>query len=196
MPVPVPVRWAAVGGVVGPTAFVGAWVVGALVIDQPYSSIDDPISRLAAVGADTRTVMTAGFVAFGLAVPVYSLALRSMAGRASALAAAATGIATLAVAALPLDRSPSVDRWHGVAAGVGYLTLAAIPLLAAPALRRGGRSRLARAGVAAGATSLAALGLSATALPTGLFQRVGLTVTDVWIVASAVAALRSGATKA
>jgi hypothetical protein len=39
-------------------------------------------------------------------------------------------------------------------------------------------------------TSLVALGLSSTSLPTGLFQRLGLTVTDLWIMATGVAMLR------
>ena len=174
----------------GPSAFVGAWVTSALVTDLPYSSIQDPISRLAAVGADTRALMTAGFVVFGVAVPAYAVALRSVAGRGASLAATATGLATLAVAALPLDRSPTVDRWHGVAAGVGYLALAATPLLAAAPLRRKGWRGLADAGLVAGASSLVALGLSTTSLPTGLMQRLGLTITDVWIVASAFVILR------
>jgi hypothetical protein len=184
-------RAAAIGGIVGPASFIGAWVIGGLVAGADYSPVDDPISRLAAAGADTRALMTAGFVAFGVSVPVYALALRGLAGRGASLAAATTGVATLAVAALPLDRSPTVDTWHGVAAGVGYLALAATPLLSARALRRRGRQRLATSGLVAGAVSLVALGLTATALPTGLFQRIGLTATDVWIVASALAVLRS-----
>jgi hypothetical protein len=134
--------------------------------------------------------MTAGFVVFGVSLPVYATALRRVAVDAPALAAAATGLATLAVAALPLDRSAAVDTWHGVAAGAGYVALAATPLLAAGSLRRRGWSRLAGAGVAAGVTSLVALGLSSTSLPTGLFQRLGLTVTDLWIMATGVAMLR------
>ena len=158
-----------------------------------YSPIDDPISRLAAVGAETRGLMTTGFVVFGLALPVYGVALGEAAGRSAAVAAAATGVATLAVAALPLDRSAAVDTWHGIAAGVGYVALAATPLLAARPMRRRGWHRLAGAGIAAGVTSLVALGLSSTALPTGLFQRLGLTVTDAWIMASAVTILASSA---
>jgi Protein of unknown function (DUF998) len=184
-------RLAAVGGIVGPAAFIGAWVVAGSIAGGGYSPIDDPISRLAAVGADTRGLMTTGFVAFGLAIPVYAVALTDVAGRSAAVSAAATGVATMAVAALPLGRSASVDTWHGVAAGLGYVTLAATPLLAARPMRRRGWRRLAGAGLAAGVTSLVALGLSATALPTGLFQRLGLSVTDAWIVATAVMILRS-----
>jgi len=111
---------------------------------------------------------------------------RAIGGRAW-ITAAATGAATLAVAATPLDRSETVDTLHGVFAGAGYVTLAATPLLAARPLRDLGHRRLAVAGLAAGAVSTAALALSTTSLPSGLFQRLGLTVTDAWVVVSAVA---------
>jgi hypothetical membrane protein len=182
-----PVRAAALGGVIGPAGFIGAWVIGAAVTSAPYSSVDDAISRLGAVGADTRWLMTAGFVTFGLSLPVYAWALRSTVAGYAWITAATTGVATLAVAAAPLDRSDTVDGLHGIFAGLGYLTLAATPLLAARPLLAMGHRRLSRFGLAAGATSAIALALTTTALPTGLFQRVGLTVSDAWIIASALA---------
>ena len=54
------------GGIVGPAAFIGAWVAGTVVLDG-YSPITDAISRLAAVGADTRWLMSTGFLAFAAA---------------------------------------------------------------------------------------------------------------------------------
>ena len=172
---------------IGPAAFIGAWVLSAAVTSGEYSSIDDAISRLAAVGADTRPLMAAGFVGFGIALPIYATALRRSVGGASWVTAAATGIATLAVAATPLDHSAAVDRWHGVFAGIGYVTLAATPLLAARPLISQGHRALARFGLVAGAVSAISLMLTTTALPSGLFQRLGLTAGDVWIAASALA---------
>jgi hypothetical protein len=154
-----------------------------------YSSIEDAISRLAAVNADTRTLMTAGFVVFGIGLPVYAVALRKAVDGPAWITAALTGLATLAVAATPLDRSATVDRWHGVFAGLGYVTLAATPLLAFRSLRSRGHRVLARAGLVAGGLSTVALLLTLTDLPTGLFQRLGLTATDLWVVASASAIL-------
>ena len=180
------VRAAAVGGVVGPVGFVGAWVAGSVVTSMDYSPIDDAISRLAAVGADTRWLMTAGFITFGVALPIYARALRATVAGPAWIAATATGLATLAIAATPLDRSPAVDRLHGVAATIGYITLAATPLLAAAPLRRTGHTRLATGGLVAAATSAVALALTVAPTPTGLFQRIGLTAGDIWIVASAV----------
>jgi hypothetical protein len=180
-------RAAAAGGVVGPVAFIGGWVAGAATTDEPYSSLHDAISRLAAVGADRRGLMTAGFVGFGIGLPLYAWSLRRVIGGRAWTTAAATGLATLAVAATPLERSDTVDTLHAIFAGAGYVTLAATPLLAARPLRELGHRRLAVAGVIAGAVSAASLALTTTSLPTGLFQRLGLTVTDVWVAASALA---------
>ncbi|HYN32397.1 MAG TPA: DUF998 domain-containing protein [Ilumatobacteraceae bacterium] len=187
-----PVRTAALGGVIGPVGFIGAWFIAALATSMPYSSIDDAISQLAAVGADTRWLMTAGFVTFGLSLPVFAWALRATVGGRAWITATATGLATLAVAAAPLDRSDTVDRLHGIFAGIGYLTLSATPLLAASPLLALGHRRLAHWGLAAGVASATALALTTTGLPTGLFQRIGLTVSDAWIIATALA-IRRGA---
>jgi hypothetical membrane protein len=188
---PDPAPSAAWGGVIGPVGFIGAWVASAAVTSVPYSSIDDAISKLAAVDSDTRLLMTAGLVTLGVSLPAYAWALRSAVPGRAWIAAAATGIATLAVAAAPLDHSDTVDLVHGVFAGIGYMTLAATPLLAARPLIGLGHRRLGRWGLVAGATSAAALALSVSGLPTGLFQRVGLTASHAWIIATALTMARS-----
>jgi hypothetical membrane protein len=180
---------AAVGGIIGPAAFVTAWSIGGLAATH-YSAVDDAISNLAEIGAPTRGLMTTGFVVFGVGVPLYSLALRESLPGWSWLTAAATGVATLGVAAAPLGRSAAGDTVHGLFAGAGYVTLALTPLLAAGPLRRGGRRVLARLSIVAGAA--AAISLLATTVTdaNGLFQRLGLTIVDVWIGATAVEILR------
>ncbi|MEO6123830.1 MAG: DUF998 domain-containing protein [Ilumatobacteraceae bacterium] len=180
-----PAAW---GGILGPAAFIGAWATGAFVTND-LSPIDDAISRLAAIGANTRPLMTAGFVAFGVALPVYGKALRRAVSGPAWIAAVATGLSTIGVALAPLDHSSAVDTLHATFAGLGYLTLAATPLLAAKPLRRAGHTALAGLGVVAGAVAGASLALSLSGLPTGFFQRLGLTAGDVWIVTSAVAML-------
>ena len=77
-----------------------------------------------------------------------------------------------------------------MAAGSTYLALAALPVLASGALSRSGRRRAAQASVALGLAAGAALALSTVAEPVGLFQRAGITLVDVWIVASALAIIR------
>ncbi|MEO5838319.1 MAG: DUF998 domain-containing protein [Acidimicrobiales bacterium] len=180
-------RIAALAGIVGPTAFVGAWAVGAAVINREYSSIDDTISRLAAIGARSRPLMNVGFIGFGVALPIYATALRRVGSGSAWLTATAAGIASLAVAATPLERSATIDNWHGAFAGAGYVALAATPLMAARPLLRQGHRALAGFGLTTGAVSAIALVLTTTSLPTGLFQRVGLTAADIWIATSASA---------
>nr|WHW29176.1 putative DUF998 domain-containing protein [uncultured bacterium] len=177
---------AAIGGVVGPVTFITAWMIAGMATSRAYSPIDDAISRLAAVGADTRWLMTAGFVVFGFALASFGQALRTQFSGSAWITSTITGLATLGVAATPLDWSDGVDRLHGVFAGLGYVTLALTPMLAATTLFRSGRTWLAGAGCAAGLVSTVALGLTLTDLPTGLVQRIGLTATDAWIIALAV----------
>ena len=177
-------RLAAVGGVVGPAAFIGAWVVGSATKVR-YSPVDDAISRLAAVGASTKPLMTSGFVVFGIGVPIYATALRRALGGLASVTAAVTGLATIGIAALPLERSAAVDKWHGAAAGIAYLTLAATPLLAGRTLRERGHRRLAALSGLVGVVTATSLVSSLTGLPTGLFQRIGLTAGDLWIMVSA-----------
>lgn len=132
--------------------------------------------------------MTAGFVMFGLGLPLYAIALRhSPTGRAW-IAAAATGVATLGVAAFPLD-GPAGDGAHAVAAGVGYATLAGAPLLAARPLARAGLETWSRFSWAAGTAAAACLIASTVGPATGLAQRAGLTIGDAWLMGSAVALL-------
>ena len=177
-------RLAALGAVAGPAAFVTAWAVGGAVTDG-YDPVDTAISRLAADGAPTRTLMTAGFVTFAAGVGLSSTAIGRV-SRPAGLAAAVTALATAGVAATPLDTG--VDGAHGVAAAVGYASLAAVPLLAARSLRRRGTDVLAATGLVAGTVS--ALCLAGTVVAddvSGLLQRVGLTVTDAWLVAFGLA---------
>ncbi len=178
----------AIGGLVGPTAFVTAWsVLG--VTTSGYSSVDDAISRLAASDAPTRRAMSAGFGVFGAGMILYGAALRTaLPGRAWTLAVA-TGVATLGVAALPLETSAG-DRPHQVAAVTGYATLTALPVAAAVSLGRSGRRAWARYSVATGVVSAVCLLASALGPGEGLFQRAGLAVVDVWVVASAIDVLR------
>lgn len=177
---------AALGLVVGPVAFVLAWVVAGLGTEG-YSPVDEAISRLAAVDATQRTVMTLGFVAYGAyllaAVPVLA---RSSIGRC-APAVAVNALATWAVAALPLDRSDAIDVAHGVAATIGYASLAAAPALAAGPLGATGRRRAAIASAVTSVAIAVALSLSAVVDANGLAQRLGLGIGDAWLIVVGVA---------
>jgi hypothetical membrane protein len=177
------------GGIVGPVAFVAAWIAcGRATVG--YSPRHDAISELAAIGATTRVAMTVGFVVFGVGLVLYAGPLgRAVGGRAD-WAAALCGLATLGVAAIPLGWFS--DGLHGALAGIGYAALAATPVLASRHLARIGHAAAAWASVAVGAACAGCLVLSAFGANHGLFQRLGLTIGDAWVVASAAAILSRG----
>lgn len=165
-------------------AFVGAWATGAAITSQSYSAVHDTISRLAAIGADTRPLMTTGMVVFGLAVPLYGLALRRALPGPAWIAAVTAGVATLGVAAAPLNHSDLVDGVHLVAAGVGYVALALVPVFAHKDLVAAGHRVLAGFGsIAAGVAGLSLI-TSLVVEQSGLFQRIGLTAGDSFLMAS------------
>ena len=184
-------RRAALGGVVGPVVFVLSWA-GLGAAKDGYSPLHDPISDLAAVHASTRVFMTVAFVVFTLGLVGYAWALRSALTGPAWIAALTTGIATLGVAAFPLDHSSTVDSAHGVFAGIGYVTLAATALLAVTPLARLDRKPWAVGAAVAGGLSALALALTLTGSLHGFFQRSGLTAGDIWVVTSALA-IRAGA---
>ena len=177
-------------GIAAPVVFVAGWaVLGARTAG--YEPLEDAISRLAGEGAPTRTAMTLSFVAFGLLLPLWGRTLaRELRVPALAPVVAVAGLATLAVAALPLTREggSAQDAAHAVAALTGYVAMAATPLLASRGLGRWARE----ASLLVGLTAAYALAWSAVT-GSGGHQRLGLTVVDAWHVAVAAGVLlRSG----
>lgn len=177
------------GGVLGPAMFLLGWIIGALRTDG-YSIVEDAISRLAAVGASTRWLMSAGFIGFSVGVAIYAYGLRSILDGPAWIAALIASIATLGVALFPLDHSGVVDLLHGAAAITGYVALSALPLCAAPELARRGHLRAARLSRVCATISAVALATTLLGPAHGLFQRIGVTVGDAWIAASAIWLLR------
>ncbi len=177
-----PTRRLALGGAVGPVAFIGAWAtLGAT--RSGYRPVHDAISRLAERGAGTAPAMSAGFIVFGTAVPMAAAVFRKHVSGPSWVPMLVTGLATLGVAATPLETSATVDKLHGVFAGTGYVTLAAIPVAMLPAL-----SLRSHRVAAVTVTALSGLSLAATlAGPAhGFFQRAGLTVGDAWLITASL----------
>jgi hypothetical protein len=183
-------RWRALGGVAGPVAFIAAWaILGSRT--RGYSPIEDSISRLAAVDASTRGAMTAGFLAYGAGVGLYATELRAGLSGPAANAALLNVVGTVGIAATPLD-SGLGGVPHAVAAGVSYASLAALPLLTSRPLAERGRTAGARASAAAGLAIGACLLVSLVDdAHTGLWQRLGLTLGDLWLIASAWSLLRA-----
>jgi hypothetical membrane protein len=178
-------RVAALGGIIGPAAFIVAWAVASTIAPR-YSANDDAISELAAVGADTRMLMNGGFIALGLCVLPYALALRSALGGRAWITAAGTGIAITLIAAIPLGRSSATDHFHGIFAILGYVALTVTPLLAIRPLLVRGHRNVATVGLVTATLAVTCLLLSDTTPLTGLFQRIGLTAGQAWTAGSAL----------
>lgn len=177
------------GGIVGPAAFVLAWSsLGVRAVG--YSSIRDPISRLAAASAPTQAAMTVGFVTFGAGVIAYAIAARGMLSSRTALAATITATATAGIAALPLGtRAGGVA--HATAAGIAYAGLTATQFVGGRALADLGHRRAAHASTAAALATAFALAASvADDSRTGLLQRTGLSIGDTWLIVTSIWMLR------
>ncbi|MDQ6798633.1 MAG: hypothetical protein M3011_11570, partial [Actinomycetota bacterium] len=75
---------------------------------------------------------------------------------------------------------------HNALAGVGYLALVATPLLAARPLAEVGHHRAAVASLVAAGAAGVCLVATLVGPAHGLYQRVGLTIVDAWLMASAL----------
>lgn len=171
-------------GIAGPVAFVGGWLVNGL-RTEGYDPLQDAISQLAREGAPTRLSMTACFVGFGVLLPLWApVVARRLEAPALRWSVTVAGLATVAVAALPLTREPggTQDLVHALAAGTGYLAMSATPLIAAAGLRRQRRTTAATLSTLTGVVSACALVATVLADASGFFQRLGLTVVDLWHV--------------
>ena len=176
-----------------PLTFIAAWgVLGAL--REGYSPVNDPISRLAAVGATTRLPMTGAFLVFGAGVALYGAELRRVMPGGAGVAAITTAVASVGIAATPLGSALGGNA-HATCAGIAYASLAATPLLGARSFWARDQRVAAAASVTLGLASGASLVASALAgSRIGLFQRTGLTLGDAWIIATALTMIRSART--
>ena len=181
----------ALGLAVGPVAFVSAWAIGGA-RTPGYDPLRDAISRIVAVGAPQRGLMTLGFLTYGAAVGVGSAALRRSNLPGTWGWAATNAAATVAVAALPLEHSDRIDLLHGVAATVGYASITVLPAVASRHLRRLGFPGAATASVIAAAISATCLAGTTLGPGKGALQRTGLLAGDVWLVAMGLALWRAG----
>lgn len=185
-------RTAAWCGLVGPLVFVLGWLVNGL-RTPGYDPLTDAISQLARDGAPTQLSMTLCLLAFGVLMPLWAPTLaRELGTPALRPAVTVAGLATAAVALLPLARVPggTPDLLHGIAAGTGYVAMSLTALLAVPALRRRGWTAAAVGSAAVGLVSVASLVATLFVVGTGGVQRLGLTVVDAWHVVVAVWVLR------
>ena len=179
-------RLLALGGVIGPLTFIGCWAIAGAVTDG-YSPIDDAISDLAAVDASTRVAMTVGFVVFGLGLIAFGFALRASLTGGAWLAAIATGCVHDRGRRDAARRMVGRRRARGSSRGWGTRRSSCSP-----------RSPRLRSRHAAGPVGHAPPGSRRSPPPVprrehasdtahGAWQRLGLSIGDVWIATTAVA---------
>lgn len=137
--------WALASALAAPVGMIGGWTVAAALQDG-FDPVRETISALAASDATAPWVMTAGLALTGVAHVVTAAGLRPL-PRLARAGHAVGGLATLAVAALPVD---AFSHPHGVAAGVGFGALALWPAAA----WRPGATGVRRRGVALGAAGV------------------------------------------
>ncbi|HET7761106.1 MAG TPA: DUF998 domain-containing protein [Phycicoccus sp.] len=178
-------RTAVISASVAAVSLVGGWTWAAG-LQTGFDSRAETISALAASATPHRWVMTSALVVTGLAHLVTAWALGD-ARRAGRLALAGAGVATLAVAALPLPSRAESATGHLLAASASFLLLGAWPLLAA---RPGGppvlTPRLARP---AGVVLLVAVGsllVGRDGGSFGLHERVVAVLTVLWPLVTAL----------
>ncbi len=172
----------AAGAIWGPGLFIIAWTLGGIVAVD-YSSVDNPISDLAAFDAPTRVLMTIGLAAVAVGVGMAAWPLRRLIGTPAAIALGLNTVCTLGVMFTPTGRSGDIDFLHAVFAVLAYLSLSLAGLLASIAFFRRGHIRRSVVSLAVGVITLAFLGASLGATAPGLFQRLGLSATHLWLIA-------------
>ena len=176
------------GLIVGPAAFISAWVTSGA-MTEGYSPIRDHISDLAAIDAPTRPLVNIGFTAFAVAVGLAASPMRRHLGTPAAVVLGANAVLSIGIMLAPLGQSEQGDQIHGVVAGLGYLALAATAPAAAPVLAKRSRS-LAVASVGVGTVSMACLVASLVFKDqSGFWQRAGITTTDAWLISMGLLAV-------
>ena len=177
-------RLALTSATIGAVSLIGGWSLAASVQPDGYSATRDSISALAGHEAAQRWVMTAALVITGLAHVVTALNLPSL-GRHGRTLLALAGVATLGVAAVPLEGPSEPSALHTVIAAMSFLLLALWPAFStSPMPWRAIHRAYAVAAVAAVAT-LGAVAAGWIALPFGLVERLvaALLVLTPWFSA-------------
>jgi hypothetical membrane protein len=165
---------------VAPLVLVGGWSLAASAQSGDYNGFRDTLSSLAALGVSHRGIMTWTFVLLGLA-HLGTAALLRVAARPGRVLQALGGLATIAVALLPLS-SESEGYGHAAAATVAFVALA---LWAAFAARSDGPPVLRPAAMRTASVVLALLvGWFGVALVVGhlvgLAERVAALAEALW----------------
>ena len=118
--------WAVGAATLAPIGMIGGWTLAAVRQGAGFDPVRDTISALATQSMQAPAIMTVGLALTGVGHVATAVALRPARVPGRVLLAAG-GLATVLVAALPVDSSP---RAHGIAAAVGFGALSVWPALA------------------------------------------------------------------
>ncbi|MES2208869.1 MAG: DUF998 domain-containing protein [Chloroflexota bacterium] len=173
------------GAIWGPGLFIIGWLIGGFL--YPGATLANThISSLAAVNAPSRLVMTIGQVAMAAGIAASAFPLRSILGLGAAYGLGLAAISLAAIIATPDGSVPDQGFVHGGFAVLFYAALISVGGLAARHLRSGG---FKVAGILAIVVALATavfLWSSLGETASGLYQRLGITTTSVWLMAVAL----------
>ena len=211
------IRTGAAAGIVGPTAFTGAWIASSL-RQTGYPAAEIQISGLAAPDARDPWLMMAGFVVLGGCTVAFGAGLRDALGGTGAVSRSrwrdgaprliqGAGLLTIAAGLLRRDRmllGPGSVSWHNhahdVISAVIYVDLVLAQVLLAERFGRDPRWRPWRPWVLAGGlvtgAVLVAFAAETSAPGAGVLQRVAVTIPLAVIAAISVRLLRLPATLA
>jgi predicted phosphodiesterase/hypothetical membrane protein len=178
-------RTAVLSATVAVVALVGGWTWAAAAQPGGFDSAAESISALAASATPHRWVMTTGLVLTGLAHLVTAWALVP-ARRLGRLLLAGAGVATLAVAAIPLPSRTESSVAHVLVATVSFVLLGVWPWFAS---RPGGppvlTAHVARPAAAVMTTAVASLAVALGGPAFGLHERVVAVLTVTWPLVTA-----------
>ncbi len=179
-------RTAVLSAAVGVIALVGGWTWAAAMQPAGFDSGVESISALAALTTSHRWIMTSALVLTGLAHLVTAWALVP-ARRPGRLLLAAGGVATLAVAAVPLASRTGSSPGHTAVATASFTLLAVWPWFAArPAGPWSLLLRVARTAAVVLALAVASLGIGLGGNAFGFHERIVAVLTVAWPLVTAI----------
>lgn len=188
-PTPGHVRGALASATTAFVALVGGWTWAAMQQPDGFDAVRESISALAASETPHRWIMTLALVVTGLAHVGSALLIPGM-RRAGRLVLGAAGLATMAVALVPLPSRGEGSALHTVVAGLSFVLLAVWPACAAhraaTPLLRPGAARSASAVLLVLVASLP-FGLRA-GMPFGAHERVVAGLLALWPLVTAATA--------
>lgn len=173
-----------------PLFLVGGWTLAQALQEPDFNPVRESISALAATATPHRWAMTAALVLTGVMHLITAVCLPGMRRTGRGVLAAA-GVATVAVAAVPLPSRGESSLAHTVVAVAAFVLLAAWPWFGGND-EAGGllRPAVARRAAVVMLVAVASLALSTTVLPGvfGLHERIVAAMLALWPLATAVLA--------